>query len=90
MIWAFIGGVFGLILLAIWVITIIDMVGRHLGAGKTAAWLVIVLLLPFVGSLLYWILRKPTAEEIQRQVDGERALRDAARARDFDTTSIGP
>jgi len=87
-IWGFIGGVFGLILLAIWIITIIDIVGRHLGRGKAAAWILIVIIVPFIGAVLYWVLRKPTDAEIQREVDGQRALRDASRSRDFDSTSM--
>jgi phospholipase D-like protein len=89
-IWGFVGGVFGLILLAIWVVTIIDIVGHHLGAAKTSAWILIIIIVPFLGSLLYWILRKPTPEEIQRHVDGQLALRDATRARDFDSTTFTP
>ena len=90
MIWGFVGGIFGLILVAIWVVTIVDIVGRHFPRGKAAAWILIVVIVPFLGSLLYWILRKPTPEEIQRHVDGELALRDSARRRDFDSTSLTP
>jgi hypothetical protein len=90
MIWWAGGGVLGLILLAIWAITVLDMVRRHLGPGPTAAWLIIVLLLPFAGAVLYWVLRKPSPEEIQRQADNELALRQSAARRGFDQTGIAP
>jgi hypothetical protein len=52
----------------IWVITLIDLFRRHLGAGPTAGWLIIVILLPFVGAVAYWIVRKPSSEEVQHSM----------------------
>jgi hypothetical protein len=88
-VWAAVGGVLGAILLVIWVISIADIFRSHLSRGQTAAWLVIVLLLPFIGAVLYWSLRKPSSAEIQYQVDSERALRDTARSQPFDHTGLG-
>jgi hypothetical protein len=85
-----VGGFLGFIVLVIWVLTIVDIVRSHYGAAKTAAWIVIVLLLPFLGALFYWIMRKPTPDEVQRQVDNERAMRESAEHRPFDSTSIAP
>jgi cbb3-type cytochrome oxidase subunit 3 len=86
--WAAVGGVLGLILLAVWVISVADIVRSHLGRGQTAAWLLIVLLLPFVGSVLYWALRRPSAEEVQYRADSEQALRESARQRPFDHAGV--
>ena len=88
--WEVVAGIFGVVLLVVWVITVSDIVRRRLGAGPTAAWLIIVLLLPFVGALLYWLMRKRSPEEIQRQADGERALRENAARAPFDRSGIGP
>lgn len=83
------GGVFGLILLVIWVVTIADIVRSHLGAAKTSAWILIVLIVPFLGALLYWlVLRQPTEDEKQRQIDHERAMRESDHRAPFDSTSI--
>jgi ABC-type nickel/cobalt efflux system permease component RcnA len=84
------GGFLAVVVLVVWVITIYDIVRSRLGAGKTAAWLLIVIILPLVGSALYWILRKPQADEIQRQFDNERALRESAAHRPVDSGYIGP
>jgi len=84
------GGFLGLALLVVWGITIWDIVRSRLGAGKTAAWLLIVIILPFVGSLLYWILRKPQADEVQRQYDNEVALHEARARRPPDTGLFNP
>jgi type VI protein secretion system component VasK len=59
----------------IWVITLIDLFRRHLGAGPTAGWLIIVILLPFVGALAYWIVRKPSSEEVEHSMQVERDIR---------------
>jgi uncharacterized PurR-regulated membrane protein YhhQ (DUF165 family) len=83
------GGLLGLILLVIWVFTIVDIVRSHLGAAKTSAWILIVLIVPFLGALLYWfVLRQPTEDEVQRRVDNERSMRDSAHSAPFDSTSI--
>ena len=90
MLWGILGGIAFVVLLVVVVITVSDMLKRHLGRGKTAAWLLIVILLPFAGSILYWALRETTSDEVQRQADNELALRQEAHRRPFDSTSIGP
>ena len=90
MLWGIVGGFLFVVLLVVWVITVTDMLRRHLGRGPTAAWLLIVILLPFVGSVLYWVLRKPSADELEYQAESEVAMREAARRRGFDSTGIGP
>jgi Phospholipase_D-nuclease N-terminal len=75
--WQVVAGVLGVALLVIWTITIWDIVRSHLGGGKTAAWLLIVIVLPFVGSILYWVMRKPQGDEVERQYENELALREA-------------
>jgi hypothetical protein len=57
----------GLILLAlaiVCVVAIVDVVRRDLSRQAKAAWILIVLLLPFVGTLLYFLLRKPDEMEL--------------------------
>ena len=71
----FFWGALALALVVIWVLTIADIIKRRLGPSRTAAWLLIVLLLPFAGSILYYALRRPSDEEIQRSLDSRNALR---------------
>ena len=75
----------GVVLVIIWAITVFDIVRRHLGAKQTAAWLLIVILLPFVGAVAYWVTRKPTAEEVERQAQAGSALRSERAGRSFDS-----
>ena len=62
-------------LVIVWVITVVDIVRRHLGTMATAAWLLIVVLIPFLGAIAYWALRKPTDAELDAQRGAEGDLR---------------
>jgi hypothetical protein len=65
-------------LLVIWAVGLIDIFRRHLPRGTTAAWVLIVVLLPVVGTIAYFLLRKPTEKEIEQ-------ARQAAAARGGDS-----
>jgi hypothetical protein len=75
-------------LVIIWAITLVDIIRRHLGAKRTSAWLLIVLLLPFVGALAYWVLRKPEPGDAERVAAAQRDRREQARRRPFDSTGV--
>jgi hypothetical protein len=61
-VWVFIG----IPLLVVWALAIVDIVRRPLPRAQTAAWILLVIVLPVVGTLIYFILRKPTQEEVLR------------------------
>ena len=52
-------------LLIIWAIGIYDILRRPLSRQTKAAWILIVVLLPVVGTLAYFLMRKPSEEEIR-------------------------
>jgi membrane protease YdiL (CAAX protease family) len=52
-------------LLVIWAVGLIDIFRRDLPRGTKTAWTLIVVLLPVVGTVTYFLLRKPTEKEIQ-------------------------
>jgi hypothetical protein len=59
------------------IVTIVDVVRRRLRIGPTIGWIVLIIILPFVGVLIYWIARKPAPD------DAEQAyLADASRRAD--------
>ena len=51
-------------LIVVWLCGIVDIVRRDLGRGAKAAWILIVVLLPVLGTILYFVMRKPTDKEI--------------------------
>jgi hypothetical protein len=80
----------GVALVIVWVITVVDIIRRHLGAKRTSAWLLIIVLLPFAGALAYWVLRKPEPGDAARVAAAQRDRREQARRRPFDSTGFGP
>ncbi|MGE5636460.1 MAG: PLD nuclease N-terminal domain-containing protein [Nocardioidaceae bacterium] len=52
-------------LLVIWVVGLVDIVRRDFSPRATFGWILIVVLLPFVGTLVYFLTRKPTEEEVR-------------------------
>lgn len=60
-------------LLVIWAVALIDIFRRHLPRATTAAWVLIVVLLPVVGTIAYFLLRKPTKEEIEQARQARQA-----------------
>jgi len=77
--------VIGIALVIIWVLTSVDIVRRHMGAKRTSAWLLIVVLLPFVGAIVYWVMRKPDPGDAEHAAAAERDRREEAHRRPPDS-----
>jgi Phospholipase_D-nuclease N-terminal len=59
--------IFILVPLAIvWAAGVYDIVRSHRSGWTTVGWLLVVILVPVVGSIVYWTLRKPTEKDIRR------------------------
>ena len=56
-------------LLIIWAIGLYDIFRRKISRQAKAAWALIVVLLPVIGTLAYFLLRKPSEEEIRLAVE---------------------
>ncbi len=82
-------GTVALLVAIVWAITVYDIIRRHLGGKQTAGWILLVILLPFVGAIIYWAVRKPTPDEVQRGVDAQQGLREDAAGRSVDSTRTG-
>lgn len=72
-----------------WVIGVADLFRRRLDFKHTIAWLLIVLILPVLGTILYWILREPDAGELERREAAQREIRHGRQERPFDSTGFG-
>jgi hypothetical protein len=47
-------------LLLIWVLTLVDLFRRHdLSAGRKVLWAIVVLILPVIGVIIYFVARPP-------------------------------
>jgi hypothetical protein len=47
------------------VITIVDVFRHKHGAGAIAGWVLIVIVFPVVGAIVYWATRKPTDADVE-------------------------
>ena len=70
-------------LLVVWTIGLVDIFRRDLPRGRKAGWTLVVLLLPVVGTITYFLLRKPTEAEIKQAQQAQQAGAD--RKRDWPT-----
>jgi hypothetical protein len=57
-------------LLLIWVLTLVDLVRRHdLNGSRKVLWALVVLLVPVVGVIVYFIARPPQATDRPATLD---------------------
>jgi len=82
--WAILGSM----LLIVWVLTIVDIFRRHYARSTTAAYLALIVILPFIGSVIYWAVRKPTQGEIEHAYLGEAEMQRSVASRPFDSTGL--
>lgn len=70
-------GVLGLFIIVLWVLGLVDVFRRpDFDRGKRAAWVLIIVLLPIVGTIAYFINRPTLPEEREKII--------AARTRGID------
>jgi ABC-type phosphate transport system permease subunit len=55
-------------------VTLVDIFRRHGGGWATAGWVLLVVILPFVGSLIYWVTRKASPQEVEAAYRSDRDL----------------
>jgi hypothetical protein len=73
-----------------WVLSIADIIRSHYSTGTTIGWIALVVILPFIGSAIYWALRKPTGDEAEQEYLAEASRRHDAATRPFDSSGMGP
>jgi hypothetical protein len=64
-------------LIVIWVCGIVDIVRRdNLNRSAKAGWILIVILLPVIGTVVYFAMRKPSDKEIGEAQAASQDLKD--------------
>ena len=61
----------GVLVLVMWVIAIVSIIQRRheRSGGKVAAWIIIVLVFPVVGTLIYFLINGATGSGAPREPD---------------------
>jgi hypothetical protein len=84
--------IIGVLLLIVVVISVVDIFRRHYSGGTTVGYLALVVILPFIGSLIYWGVRKPTEAEAEQASEraalGQAEMRRSSASRPFDSTGL--
>jgi ABC-type antimicrobial peptide transport system permease subunit len=70
----------------VWVLSAVDIFRRNYSGWTTAGWLALIFVFPFLGSLIYWAMRKPTRAETEQTYAAEADQRRSASARPFDSS----
>ena len=52
------GGILGLIVLVLDIIAVVDTLKSSMDTGKKALWIILILVLPVVGMVLYFLIGK--------------------------------
>jgi hypothetical protein len=65
--WVFGAGLLGLLVFVLWVVALVDLF-RHpdLQRGQRAAWVLIIVILPIIGTVLYFVWRPMPEGERER------------------------
>src|SRR4051812_40468400 len=85
-----IGIVAGAMLLVVVVGTVVDIFRRHYSGAATVGWGALVIVLPFVGAVIYWVARKPEPGNAENLYPLEAGQRHEAARRPYDSTGMGP
>jgi hypothetical protein len=65
----------------LWAAAVVDVIRLHLTGWTIVGWLLVILVLPILGPIIYFALRKPTAEDVEHAEQGYLAAQDLERAR---------
>ena len=70
------GGFLWIAVTIVWVCGIVDLMRRpDLDGRRRAAWILLILLFPIVGTVVYFVVRPTLPEERERAIAAHQALR---------------
>lgn len=74
----------------LWGCALLDLIrGDHSGWG-IVGWMVVILVLPIIGPMIYFAARKPTRHDVDEQYLAQRALQQEAARRPVGGPGLGP
>jgi hypothetical protein len=71
-------------------VAVFDVIRRRQSGWGVVGWLIVILVLPIVGPLVYFGMRKPSDDEVDRAYLGEREMQRARAGHPFDSTTLSP
>ena len=76
------------LLIVVAALTIADVFRHPYGGWAKAVWVLFIVLLPIIGSIAYWIARKPAEDELEQAYRAEAALRAEAQRLPIDRSGF--
>jgi phospholipase D-like protein len=61
-----------LIAIAVAVTSIVDVIRRRPSGWAMVGWICLIVILPFIGSLIYWAVRPTSAREVEQAYLAQR------------------
>jgi len=77
-------------LVILWGAAVWDVIQQHYSGWTVVGWLLVVLVLPIFGPILYFAVRKPQQGEAEAAYLGQRDLQHARAGRSPDSTGFAP
>ena len=68
--WVFGFGILGVFALALWIVGLVDLFGSRddLDTRQKTGWVLVIVLLPIIGTLIYWFRRPMLEREREREI----------------------
>jgi hypothetical protein len=67
-------GIFGLVVIALWIIGLVDLSRRpDLDRQRRFTWILLIVLLPIVGTIIYWV-KRPILPDEREKIISARGL----------------
>ena len=73
----------------LWGAAILDVIRRHYSGWAIVGWLLLILVLPIIGPLIYFATRRPTAEDVEKSYLGAKEMQGAG-GRNIGASQIRP
>jgi hypothetical protein len=74
----------------LWGCAMLDLIRSDRTGWAIVGWMVVILVIPILGPMIYFALRKPTRHEIDEKYLADRELQRAAAARPVGGPGLGP
>jgi hypothetical protein len=76
----------------LWGCALFDLIRGHHSGWAIVGWMVLILVIPIIGPMIYFGLRKPThqADDAEQQYLAQRALQQEAARRPVGGPGLGP
>ena len=74
----------------LWGCALWDLIRGHHSGWAIVGWMVLILVVPIIGPMIYFAVRKPTRQDVDQQYLAERALQAERAARPVGGPGLGP